>query len=379
MKEAILYIGLAQSLFAILVMATKERVSVSDRILIACLTTIALRFLTLLLYREYPQIVPADFSMGLVPLTFGPFLLLYTIYLIDDRKHFNPVHYWHFAPFVGVSIIYYLFLAGRVSFDEVTYFEKDGYLWVRMIFATIFFGSVISYTLLTLLKLYDYKKSIDLQHSSDSSRRTLNWLGFITLLFSITFLIYFVAGGINALTFSRKTDMQTLTHVGLTLLAYTVSYFGLRQPAYSPTSRRKQPAAHLKISKLETRRNSQKQRILPTEAEKLTQRLIRHMEEEKPFLDPELTLKELSRQIDLSNYELTELLNGHIGKNFFTFVNEFRVDEVIRKMEDPNYHQPTIMAIAYDSGFNSKSTFNSFFKQYTGQTPSEFKKKIIKS
>lgn len=377
MKEAILYIGFAQSLFAILVMATKERISVSDKILIACLSTIAFRFFSLLLAREYPNFIPSDFSVGLIPLTFGPFLLLYTTYLIDDRKKFNPRHFWHFAPFIVVMVLYYLFLIGKVSFDEVTYFEKDRYLWVRMLYATIFFGSVVIYTMLTLIKLNEYRRTISREHSSDSSRRTLNWLGFITLLFSFTFLTYFIAGGINALTFSRVTDMQTLTHFGLTLLAYTVSYFGLRQPVVGrPVTPSYAGTTDVQEVRKEGKKNNSRQRFTDDEASSLAERLIAHMEVQKPFLDPDLTLKDLSAQVELNKYELTDLLNSHIGKNFFTFVNEFRVAEVIRKMEDPNYHQPTLMAIAYDCGFNSKSTFNSFFKQHTGLTPSEYKKKI---
>ncbi len=376
MKEAILYIGLAQSLFAILVMVTKKRVSVSDKILIFCLTTIAIRFFALLLNREYPDFIPSDFSVALIPLTFGPFLLLYSTYLIDGRERFNPNHYYHFLPFFLVMIIYYLFLSGRVSFDEVTYFEKDGYLWVRMLYATIFFSSVIIYTLLTFVKLWDYQKALQEEHSGPKNRQTLNWLRFITLLFSITFLTYFIAGGINALTFSRKTDMQTLTHVGLTLLAYTVSYFGLRQPSVSNRETGFQHAAISAPKGKEIPKADSKQRFTVEAAGQLASKLDQHMEEKKPYLDPDLTLKDLSSQVSLSKYELTELLNGHIGKNFFTYVNEFRVAEVIRKMEDPTYYQPTIIAIAYDCGFNSKSTFNSFFKQHTGLTPSEYKKKI---
>jgi AraC-like DNA-binding protein len=87
-------------------------------------------------------------------------------------------------------------------------------------------------------------------------------------------------------------------------------------------------------------------------------------------------LSELSAQINLAKHELTELLNVNIGKNFFTFVNEFRLKAVIRRLANPDYDHLTIMAIANDCGFNSKSTFNSLFKQAFGHTPSEYKKKL---
>jgi AraC-like DNA-binding protein len=80
----------------------------------------------------------------------------------------------------------------------------------------------------------------------------------------------------------------------------------------------------------------------------------------------------------MPKHKLTALLNDHIGKNFFTFVNEFRLDEVIVKLKSPDFDHRTIMSIAYDSGFNSKSTFNSLFKKHTGHTPSQFKKNLEK-
>ena len=80
--------------------------------------------------------------------------------------------------------------------------------------------------------------------------------------------------------------------------------------------------------------------------------------------------------MNMAKHELTDLLNVHIEKNFFSFVNEFRLNAVIRRLENPDFDHLTIIAIANDCGFNSKSTFNSLFKQHTGHTPSDYKKKL---
>ena len=97
-----------------------------------------------------------------------------------------------------------------------------------------------------------------------------------------------------------------------------------------------------------------------------------------PFINAELTVQDLSKQLNISRHHLTELLNNDIGKNFFTFINEYRVEEVKRRLLDARFEHLTIVAIAFESGFNSKSTFNSIFKQNTGNTPSQWKTAELK-
>ena len=114
----------------------------------------------------------------------------------------------------------------------------------------------------------------------------------------------------------------------------------------------------------------------PDEASNHLKRLDKLMREERPYLDPELTLNDLAQQLGLSKNEVTHLLNHHQGVNFFTYVNNYRIEAVIDKFGDSRYDHFTIMAIAEDCGFHSKSTFNSLFKKQTGVTPSEYKRQM---
>jgi AraC-like DNA-binding protein len=98
------------------------------------------------------------------------------------------------------------------------------------------------------------------------------------------------------------------------------------------------------------------------------------MQDEKPYLNAELTIQDLSSALNISKHHLTQVLNHSIGKNFFNFINEYRIEAVKKKIEDKKFAHLTLLAIAYDCGFNSKSSFNNIFKQYTGLTPSEYKK-----
>lgn len=378
LSEAILYVGLAQSLFAIVALATRRTVSLPDKLLVAGLTAFAIKFVVLVLYSEHGEFFDAQFSLGLIPLTFGPILYLYTSYLVADRKRFRPLDLLHFVPFVVITLAYFMFFQDEVDFSDEAYLQTDEHLWVRILFAIIFFASVIVYTVLTFIKLFHFRKTIEAQFSHRDAQLRLFWLNFIAILFSLSGLVVIIAGTYNALQFKKVVDTSLLSHIGLTSVAYCISYFGLRQPSlfkneYTVDER---DSDNGKPSKEESNDKENKPRFTEEEAHKLTERLILHMSEERPYLNPELTLGELSAQINLAKHELTELLNVHIGKNFFTFVNEFRLKAVVRRLSNPDYDHLTIIGIANDCGFNSKSTFNSLFKQFTGKTPSEYKKEL---
>jgi len=98
------------------------------------------------------------------------------------------------------------------------------------------------------------------------------------------------------------------------------------------------------------------------------------MEEEQPYLDESLTLSDLASKIDLTDKRLSELLNKHLDTNFYDFVNGYRVEAFKQMVVDGSYAHLTLLALAYESGFKSKTSFNRVFKQRTGMSPSEYKK-----
>ncbi|CAN5302518.1 helix-turn-helix domain-containing protein [soil metagenome] len=381
-SESVLYIGLAQSLFGAFVLATKKRVEISDKILIACLLTFAFKFMLYLMHLEHAEFFDLSFSMGLMPLTFGPYLYLYTTYLVERKARFEYKDLCHFLPFLITTIAYFAFFKEVVDFTDVNYFQNDKFLWVRVLYGFIFLTSIVAYTVFTYVKLWRFRKGIAANFSYWTRQLRLLWLNFIPGLFVLLFTLYFVTGAINAFSFKKVFDLTQLSHIGLTVIAFAISYFGLRQmslfrPLYIHTPEGKVTETESLILQEEDGDEPEKKikaRFTDEQAQELIVKLNRHMDDEKPYLNPELTLYDLSSQLNLSKNELTDLLNNHLGKNFFAFVNEFRLKAVIRKFENPDYSHYTIIAIAYDCGFNSKSTFNSIFKQYTGQTPSDYKK-----
>ena len=103
-------------------------------------------------------------------------------------------------------------------------------------------------------------------------------------------------------------------------------------------------------------------------------RLQQHMQDERPYLDPELSLRTLSKQLPLHPNQLSWLLNESIGKNFNEYINHYRVEAFKKLSNDPKNKQITLIGLAYDSGFNSKTVFNTYFKKETGLTPKEYLK-----
>jgi AraC-like DNA-binding protein len=119
----------------------------------------------------------------------------------------------------------------------------------------------------------------------------------------------------------------------------------------------------------------QRSSLSSVEAAGIRRKLVEIMESERLFLEPELTLPELSEKLSVLPYHLSQVINEELNKSFYDFVNEHRVREAQRLLSSPEYGHLSILGIALDAGFNSKSAFYTAFSKYTGMTPSEFRKR----
>lgn len=115
------------------------------------------------------------------------------------------------------------------------------------------------------------------------------------------------------------------------------------------------------------------------EEDEEVQKVKRYMAHEKPFLEPSLTIQQLAEQIELPTKELSVLINHEMGQHFFDFVNEYRIAEAKTILTDANKRELTVLEVLYEVGFNSKSSFNTAFKKYTGTTPTQYRKNPKKS
>jgi putative ABC transport system permease protein len=114
------------------------------------------------------------------------------------------------------------------------------------------------------------------------------------------------------------------------------------------------------------------------DAKEKSRRLKEAVAANRLYEDAELTLATLAVKLNIHPHDLSRIINTGLEKNFSDFINEFRVREIARKMQDPDYAKLTLLGIAYESGFNSKTTFNRVFKEITGKTPVEYKNSLYK-
>ncbi|GGB07232.1 helix-turn-helix domain-containing protein [Puia dinghuensis] len=106
--------------------------------------------------------------------------------------------------------------------------------------------------------------------------------------------------------------------------------------------------------------------------------LTAFMEKSRIFLDTELSLEGLASRMKMPKHHLTQLLNERVMKNFYTYINEYRIAEAVARLND-HAREVNILSLAFDCGFNSRSSFNNYFKKITGYTPSAYRKKQLEA
>lgn len=106
-------------------------------------------------------------------------------------------------------------------------------------------------------------------------------------------------------------------------------------------------------------------------------RLMNLMEKDRPYVDSNLTLTQIAEKLEISPHNLSEIINTQLQQNFFDFINSFRVEKAKSDLIDLKKQHLKILSIAYDAGFNSKSSFNTIFKKITNMTPSEYRREFL--
>jgi AraC-like DNA-binding protein len=176
----------------------------------------------------------------------------------------------------------------------------------------------------------------------------------------------------------KEIEMDHLIYMTASVLIYSIGYLSLRQPQiFDPVIKKPEakPVMQFKLKTVETG-SYQKSGLTEMEAQIHLKNLLRIMETDKPYLNSELTLRDLAARLSLSTHNLSEILNTKLNQNFYDFINRYRVEEVKRRLTEDESEKFSLIAIAFDSGFNSKSAFNSIFKKQTNTTPSQYRKQL---
>jgi len=214
-----------------------------------------------------------------------------------------------------------------------------------------------------ILKQIRSFKAKALSELSNTENIDLTWLRiflftFLTVFVLLVFMMVILIHRLNI------TYFNNIISIVFALAIYVLGYKGLFQQTILPVNT---------IGKLTEDKPSFESKI----DDQVLNRLLDYMDRQKPYNDPELTLTSLADLVSIGRNQLSEVINSGTGSNFYDFVNKYRVDEVKQLMQNPKFKDFTILAIAFEAGFPSKSTFNSIFKKFTGLTPSVYRNRLL--
>jgi len=350
--------GVGVSFFLALLLLSKRDKTLADKILAAWLFIVTVHLLLFYFHRMwiYPELLGVDISL---PLVHGPFLYLYTLALTGHLSSFK-ISSLHFLPALTVFIYTIPFLT--LSADLKIYVFKNkgiGYETFGLIKMAAIIISGIFYVLASSVVLRKHRIAIANQFSS-AEKINLRWL---------QYLIYWI-GVIWLLVVFANDDWVFAAAV---LFVSFIGFFGIRQAGVfngSEFQSRENESADVDANP--DKRKYQKSGLDVESSEALHLQLVEVMNVKKLYCKNELSLSDLADHLKTQPNYLSQVINEREGKNFYDYINSLRVEEFKRLVVEPDSRKYTLLALAQQCGFNSKSSFNRYFRKATGQSPSEF-------
>jgi AraC-like DNA-binding protein len=368
--EPILYIGISQSFFAGLLIATRRPFTTANRIMTAWVFLFCIEMIFALINHTVLEI----YAFPFISFTYGPLLYLYVRHMANPSLKYQPWHTLHFVPFFVFFVVSVIFR--NISFfDDLSgFFTIDRFTPLRIVYSACFFLSVTIYSILSFIQIRRHQVHLKDIVSFTSEKITLNWMKILSITFYVGYIVIFILGGIDIIAGLIPFDPYILTFIFIAFFSFAYSFYAIRQPEMLdyPVAQREEDDIAVQAGAEKYAKSG----LRKEQAEAYLTKLLSYMDDEKPYLDGDMTIHHLAQKTGIPRHYITEVLNEKYGRNFFTFVNEYRVREVISRINDPKYQHYTILAIAFDAGFNSKSTFNTIFKAYTGKTPSEYRNEL---
>lgn len=350
-------IGIAQGLFLLVaILLLKDR----RRITIISLVCIILCFLSLILTEQLKLVFSIEevitiFRLGeTIPLLIGPLFFIYFRSIINIEA-FSKRILLHFVPFVSFFFVFLPFYLQTDS-NKLEYLrtvDQNG-----MMISTILFSIFKAlHTLVYLLYCWWYVKRHSKPKEVVTKKLSLRIIGIQLAAVVLIYLIVIMENFIVSLESDQiASGLFTLSFMLFGLLII------LDSNTLIPPDRSK-----LKLNKYK------ESSLKPKDKEMILTRLEEILANEKPYLNPDLNMQDLAVRLNLSVNALSQVINEKLDKNFHQLINEYRVSEVKNNIHD---HSKTLLGVALDSGFKSKSAFNRIFKELTGLTPSKYKKNL---
>jgi len=313
----------------------------------------------------------------------GPFLYLYIrSFKGSITWRIAWPHFLLFAIVSGIMIFYYYPWISKFPDSDKAPLEI---LLAPITYALVFArnAQMLAYYFLCRRILGRYQRSI--QHLfSETSKVNLDWIkwllnGFLLLIIIVFAIIYFIV------TYPENFSLFILISTAvITPYIYVVAIKGMGQPTlWQIEAGKNKEKIEEEITVVEKIQTSTKrsepplsQPLVDEKTNEIIGGIILLMEKDKLYQEPELTLQLLSDKLRVPAYQVSQAINDGLKKNFYDVVNGYRVEEAKRLLIDSKNKNYTILSVGFEAGFNSKTTFNTVFKKFTGLTPTEFRDKF---
>lgn len=293
-----------------------------------------------------------------IDLLIWPFLLFYVQYITKRRNKYKFSDLKYFFPFI-IGLIWQMPFFSMPNENKLTYFsngiptEIALFVAFKAIIAIVFLTHIIMLLNKRLAILRNYSIANKQAQFIESSRRLIVIFNVIILfIFTLFFLNYF-----NTFSLGDSDQVGSLLH---TLCIYFFGILVYKNPGLLKKENYSKAIAD----------------FISGQEEHYIKALLTLFDEKKPYLNEKLSLKDVADQIGLSNQQLSYLVNRQLGLPFLDFVNRYRVKEVQEHIKNEDHLKTTLLAIAFESGFNSKASFNRIFKNQMGVSPSNYVKNL---
>ncbi len=333
-----------------------------------------------------------------------PLFYLYVKSLTDEKFTFDNRKLLHFLPsliFFLVNTPVFAMLSPEQSEWFIIYgFTQTGsgqilklvtyisYLWNYGAFTI----QIVLYFYLIIKEILQHKKKIR-EVFSNLQQKKLNWLIWCTILF---FTLLAINNTLLQTDAVDNINIRVGYNIAMVLITAFLGLAGLRQiDIYNKIADTRtdgvktgessiKPKSHNKCHKvaddtLACTHSDKYVALMLSEAEKqkIIDLLENIMQTKKLFLNPELKITDVASEVSLPRKQISQAMNEKLNDNFYNYVNRYRIGEAKRLLEDAEFNQFSIAGIANQSGFNSRSSFYTAFKNETGVTPNQFREKAM--
>ncbi|AZA83106.1 AraC family transcriptional regulator [Chryseobacterium lactis] len=365
--------GISISLFLFIMLISKRKKTGADKILSIWFFFALVHLIFIAWYASglaYKTPVLVGWELPL-PFLHGPFLYLYILFL-SGQQRYRRFYLLHFIPAILVAFILAFVLPEvHSSTSALSAFTP---LFHGMVTCIMISGVV--YVILSLILLNRHQRNIVGQFSN-TDKITLNWMRYLISGMGVIWIVVIFTQSAQAL------------YVAVALFIFFIGYFGIRQtgifsdilsphevflPTILETSVQSEEPDHIAASA--DRIKYEKTKVDEDKASEIQAQLVVLMEEQESYKDPELTLGDLAGMLNIPPGTLSQVINSKEGKNFYDYINTFRIEAFKQLLSKPESRQYTLLSLAFECGFNSKTSFNRNFKKITGISPSVYAKNI---